>query len=69
MYYQGSCFWRFSSDIPIVLTGYYGLMEWHGLGEMKFIGLGNYIKLDQGRDVLEKRLSFLFRWPCFLLSA
>ncbi len=31
--------------IPIVLTGYYGLMEWHGLGEMKFIGLGNYIKL------------------------
>ncbi len=31
--------------IPIVLTGYYGLMKWDGVGEMKFIGLANYTKL------------------------
>lgn len=33
--------------IPIVLTGYYGLMQWDGIGAMRFIGLDNYIKLVQ----------------------
>lgn len=33
--------------IPIVLTGYYGLMDWNGIGDMTFIGLDNYIKLMQ----------------------
>lgn len=28
--------------IPIVLTGYYGLNQWNGIGAMKFIGLDNY---------------------------
>ena len=31
--------------IPIVLTGYYGLMDWDGIGAMKFIGLENYAQL------------------------
>ncbi|RXJ02573.1 sugar ABC transporter permease [Anaerobacillus alkaliphilus] len=31
--------------IPIVLTGYYGLMKWDGIGDMTFIGLDNYIRL------------------------
>ncbi len=31
--------------IPIILTGYYGLMEWDGVSAMKFIGLDNYSKL------------------------
>ncbi|MCE4051377.1 MULTISPECIES: sugar ABC transporter permease [Bacillaceae] len=31
--------------IPIVLTGYYGLMDWDGIGAMKFIGLDNYVQL------------------------
>ncbi|OIJ13857.1 ABC transporter permease [Anaerobacillus arseniciselenatis] len=31
--------------VPIVLTGYYGLMRWDGVGEMTFIGLDNYIRL------------------------
>jgi raffinose/stachyose/melibiose transport system permease protein len=31
--------------IPIVLTGYYGLMDWNGIGQMKFTGLDNYIEL------------------------
>ncbi|MEW9052698.1 MAG: sugar ABC transporter permease [Neobacillus sp.] len=35
--------------IPIVLTGYYGLMEWNGIGKMKFIGLANYIELVQDK--------------------
>lgn len=35
--------------IPIILTGYYGLMKWDGVGEMKFIGLDNYIKLVQDK--------------------
>jgi raffinose/stachyose/melibiose transport system permease protein len=33
--------------IPIILTGYYGLMKWDGIGEMTFIGLDNYIELIQ----------------------
>lgn len=35
--------------IPIVLTGYYGLMDWNGIGAMKFIGLANYIELVQDK--------------------
>ncbi|RCX18685.1 carbohydrate ABC transporter membrane protein 1 (CUT1 family) [Fontibacillus phaseoli] len=30
---------------PIVLTGYYGLMEWDGVSAMSFIGLENYATL------------------------
>lgn len=33
--------------IPLALSGYYGLMDWNGIGEMKFIGLENYIHLVQ----------------------
>lgn len=33
--------------IPIVMTGYYGLMDWNGIGTMNFVGLDNYIKLVQ----------------------
>ncbi|CAM3677083.1 carbohydrate ABC transporter permease [Marinicrinis lubricantis] len=36
--------------IPIVLTGYYGLMEWDGIGQMTFIGLENYMNLLQDDD-------------------
>lgn len=31
--------------IPIVLTGYYGLTEWNGIGKPKFLGMENYIEL------------------------
>ncbi|MCD1260122.1 sugar ABC transporter permease [Paenibacillus athensensis] len=31
--------------VPIVLTGYYGLMKWDGIGAMTFIGLDNYSRL------------------------
>jgi len=31
--------------VPIVLTGYYGLNEWNGIGAMTFIGLDNYKEL------------------------
>lgn len=33
--------------IPIVLTGYYGLMKWDGVSQMEFIGLKNYATLIQ----------------------
>ncbi|EFM12381.1 binding-protein-dependent transport systems inner membrane component [Paenibacillus curdlanolyticus YK9] len=36
--------------IPIVLTGYYGLMRWDGIGAMAFIGLDNYSRLVQDAD-------------------
>jgi raffinose/stachyose/melibiose transport system permease protein len=36
--------------IPIVLTGYYGLTKWDGIGAREFIGLGNYMELM--KDVL-----------------
>ncbi|MFM9329876.1 carbohydrate ABC transporter permease [Paenibacillus mesotrionivorans] len=31
--------------IPIVLTGYYGLTKWDGIGAKEFIGLDNYLEL------------------------
>lgn len=31
--------------MPIVMTGYYGLMKWDGVGKMSFIGLQNYMEL------------------------
>ena len=33
--------------IPLILTGYYGLMDWDGIGDMTFIGLENYINAIQ----------------------
>ncbi|RSL32099.1 sugar ABC transporter permease [Salibacterium salarium] len=33
--------------IPLILTGYYGLMDWDGIGQMEFIGLENYINALQ----------------------
>ncbi|RCW64253.1 carbohydrate ABC transporter permease [Saliterribacillus persicus] len=33
--------------VPIILTGYYGLMDWNGIGAMTFIGLENYTELLQ----------------------
>ncbi|WP_208590396.1 carbohydrate ABC transporter permease [Gracilibacillus suaedae] len=32
---------------PILITGYYGLMDWDGIGEMTFVGLENYSQLIQ----------------------
>ncbi|PEL09338.1 carbohydrate ABC transporter permease [Bacillus sp. AFS017336] len=31
--------------VPIVQTGYFGLMKWNGIGEKEFIGLENYSHL------------------------
>jgi len=33
--------------IPLILSAYYGLMKWDGIGAMKFIGLENYINAIQ----------------------
>lgn len=33
--------------VPIVQTGYFGLMKWNGIGEKEFIGLKNYTLLLQ----------------------
>src|SRR5699024_5087369 len=33
--------------IPLILSAYYGLMEWDGIGKMEFIGLENYITAIQ----------------------
>lgn len=32
---------------PILFTFYVSLMDWNGIGAMKFVGLGNYIKMFQ----------------------
>lgn len=36
--------------VPIILTGYYGLHKWNGIGSMSFIGLENYIALLQDEN-------------------
>ncbi|WP_090235944.1 carbohydrate ABC transporter permease [Lentibacillus halodurans] len=46
--------------IPLILTGYYGLMDWDGIGEMEFIGLENYINAVQDLKFWDSALhSFL----------
>ncbi|MFD2682370.1 carbohydrate ABC transporter permease [Bacillus seohaeanensis] len=39
--------------IPLILTGYYGLMDWDGIGAMEFIGLENYINAIQDEKFWE----------------
>lgn len=54
--------------LPIILTGYYGLMEWDGISKMKFIGLDNYAHLlrdskfwsSAGHSLLLAALSTIF---------
>lgn len=48
--------------IPIGLSGYYGLMDWDGIGEMKFIGLENYITL------IQDKMFWTSAWHSFLLA-
>lgn len=48
--------------IPILLTGYYGLNEWNGIGAMKFIGLENYQALIQDSKFWESA------WHSLLLA-
>lgn len=48
--------------IPIVMTGYYGLMDWNGIGKMKFIGLENYINL------VKDKLFWQSTWHSLLLG-
>lgn len=46
--------------VPIVLTGYYGLMRWDGIGEMTYIGFENYTRLLTDQDFWRSTLhSFL----------
>jgi raffinose/stachyose/melibiose transport system permease protein len=39
--------------IPLILTGYYGLMDWDGIGTMEFIGIENYINAIQDEKFWE----------------
>ncbi|GIO30438.1 MULTISPECIES: carbohydrate ABC transporter permease [Paenibacillus] len=48
--------------IPIVLTAYYGLNQWNGIGKMKFIGLDNYAAL------LSDRTFWNSAWHSLLLA-
>ncbi len=35
--------------IPLLLSGYYGLMDWDGIGAQRFIGMENYINALQDK--------------------
>jgi raffinose/stachyose/melibiose transport system permease protein len=35
--------------IPLLVSVYYGFLQWNGYGEMNFIGLQNYVELFQDR--------------------
>ncbi len=46
--------------IPLLLSGYFGLMDWDGIGAMEFIGLDNYIAAMEDSKFWESTLhSFL----------
>lgn len=48
--------------IPIFMTGYYGLMDWDGIGQMTFIGLENYTQL------MKDGTFWRSAWHSFLLA-
>ena len=48
--------------IPIVQTGYYGLMDWNGIGKMKFIGLENY------KNLIHDKMFWQSTWHSLLLG-
>ncbi|ADI00324.1 carbohydrate ABC transporter permease [Salisediminibacterium selenitireducens] len=48
--------------VPIVLTGYYGLMDWDGIGAMTFIGLENY------QTLISDSLFWQSAWHSLLLA-
>ncbi|MEQ2528370.1 sugar ABC transporter permease [Bacillaceae bacterium CLA-AA-H227] len=48
--------------IPLALSGYYGLMDWDGIGAMTFIGLENYINALQDSKFWDSA------WHSFLLA-
>ncbi|MEF2247451.1 carbohydrate ABC transporter permease [Paenibacillus sp. IITD108] len=48
--------------IPIVLTGYYGLHSWNGIGAMKFLGLDNY------KELIVDAKFWSSAWHSFLLA-
>lgn len=33
---------------PVIMSGYYSLLDWNGVGDAKFIGFQNYVKLFVG---------------------
>ena len=36
---------------PIILSGYYSLTEWNGLGTPEFIGIKNYVEMFTSRSI------------------
>ncbi|WP_019152701.1 carbohydrate ABC transporter permease [Robertmurraya massiliosenegalensis] len=48
--------------IPLALSGYYGLMDWDGIGAMSFTGLENYIEAVQDGKFWNSA------WHSFLLA-
>ncbi|MEH7416913.1 sugar ABC transporter permease [Neobacillus drentensis] len=48
--------------IPIFQTGYYGLMDWNGIGKMKFIGLENY------KNLIHDKMFWQSTWHSLLLG-
>ncbi|WP_160724414.1 carbohydrate ABC transporter permease [Bacillus sp. USDA818B3_A] len=48
--------------IPIVQTGYYGLMDWNGIGKMKYIGLENY------KHLIQDKMFWQSTWHSLLLG-
>ena len=46
--------------IPLLLSGYYGLMDWDGISAMKFVGMDNYVNVIQDDKFWDSALhSFL----------
>ena len=35
---------------PVIMSGYYSLLDWNGVGDAKFIGLSNYVNLFVGNN-------------------
>ncbi len=48
--------------IPILYSLFISMHDWNGVGEMKFLGLGNYIQLFTADEVFQKSLVNTIIW-------
>src|SRR5699024_11769193 len=60
--YQALCLIGVLIVVPLILSGYFGLIDWDGIGAMKFIGLENYIEALQDKKFWDSA------WHSFLLA-
>ena len=56
----------FATDIPFMMTLYYSVFDWNGIGKsMTFVGLGNFVKIFTNDTLFWKGVRFTLKFAVF----